>query len=215
LAVEYHQPASLSPSSLRTSRPSRSPKCTQLGWSETNGTPGLTISVSKSADANTVSTAQDSIAAIEEFAAAHSAQVKHSVVTDSSIFIIDSIEALVKEGGLGAAFAVVVIFVFLLNLRSTIVAAVSIPLSVLADDHPHVNDRHHHQHHDPGRPRRSGWPRGGRLHCGARKHLSTPQPRGTYRRSGVERHARGLLGDHQLDYHDDRGLLAARRSLAA
>lgn len=102
------------------------------GWSETNGTPGLTISVSKSADANTVSTAQDSIAAIEEFAAAHSAQVKHSVVTDSSIFIIDSIEALVKEGGLGAAFAVVVIFVFLLNLRSTIVAAVSIPLSVLA-----------------------------------------------------------------------------------
>ncbi|MFM9166520.1 MAG: efflux RND transporter permease subunit [Candidatus Limnocylindrus sp.] len=102
------------------------------GWSETNGTPGLTISVSKSADANTVRTAQDSIAAIEEFAAAHDAQVKHSVVTDSSIFILESIDALVKEGGLGAAFAVVVIFVFLLNLRSTIVAAVSIPLSVLA-----------------------------------------------------------------------------------
>ena len=102
------------------------------GWSETNGTPGLTISVSKSADANTVTTAQDSIAAIEEFAAAHDAQVKHSVVTDSSIFILESIDALVKEGGLGAAFAVVVIFVFLLNLRSTIVAAVSIPLSVLA-----------------------------------------------------------------------------------
>jgi HAE1 family hydrophobic/amphiphilic exporter-1 len=102
------------------------------GWSETNGTPGLTISISKSADANTVRTAQDSIAAIEEFAAAHDAQVKHSVVTDSSIFILESIDALVKEGGLGAAFAVVVIFVFLLNLRSTIVAAVSIPLSVLA-----------------------------------------------------------------------------------
>ena len=102
------------------------------GWSETNGTPGLTISVGKSADANTVTTAQDSIAAIEEFAAAHSAQVTHSIVTDSSIFILESIDALLKEGGLGAAFAVVVIFVFLLNLRSTIVAAVSIPLSVLA-----------------------------------------------------------------------------------
>jgi len=102
------------------------------GWSETNGTPGLTISVNKSADANTVTTAQDSIAAIEKFAAAHSAQVKQSVVTDSSTFIIDSINSLVREGGLGAAFAVVVIFVFLLNLRSTIVAAVSIPLSVLA-----------------------------------------------------------------------------------
>ena len=102
------------------------------GWSETNGTPGLTISVGKSADANTVTTAQESIAANEEFAAAHDAQVKHSIVTDSSVFILESIDALLKEGGLGAAFAVVVIFVFLLNLRSTIVAAVSIPLSVLA-----------------------------------------------------------------------------------
>ena len=102
------------------------------GWSETNGTPGLTISVSKSADANTVTTAQDSIAAIAKFADAHSAQVQQSVVTDASIFIIDSINSLLKEGGLGAAFAVIVIFVFLLNLRSTIVAAVSIPLSVLA-----------------------------------------------------------------------------------
>ena len=102
------------------------------GWSETNGTPGLTISVGKSADANTVTTAQESIAAIEEFAAAHDAQVKHSIVTDSSVFILESIDALLKEGGLGAAFAVVVIFIFLLNLRSTIVAAVSIPLSVLA-----------------------------------------------------------------------------------
>ena len=102
------------------------------GWSETNGTPGLTISVSKSADANTVTTAQESIAAIEEFAEAHSAQVKESVVTDASIFILESIDSLLQEGGLGAAFAVVVIFVFLLNLRSTIVAAVSIPLSVLS-----------------------------------------------------------------------------------
>ena len=58
--------------------------------------------------------------------------MNHSIVTDSSIFILESIDALLKEGGLGAAYAVVVIFVFLLNLRSTIVAAVSIPLSVLA-----------------------------------------------------------------------------------
>jgi HAE1 family hydrophobic/amphiphilic exporter-1 len=102
------------------------------GWSETNGTPGLTISVNKSAEANTVTTAQDTITAIEKFAEAHAGQVNHSIVTDSSIFILESIDALLKEGGLGAAFAVVVIFVFLLNLRSTIVAAVSIPLSVLA-----------------------------------------------------------------------------------
>lgn len=102
------------------------------GWSETNGEPGLALSVSKSAEANTVTTAEESIAAIDEFVANHSQMVERSIVTDSSIFILESIDALLKEGGLGAFFAVVVIFVFLLNLRSTVVAAVSIPLSVLA-----------------------------------------------------------------------------------
>lgn len=101
------------------------------GWSETNGTPGLSISVGKSAAANTVTTARDSIAAIDTFVGAHPEMVESSVVTDSSIFITDSIESLMREGGLGAGFAVLVIFLFLLNLRSTIVAAVSIPLSLL------------------------------------------------------------------------------------
>ncbi len=101
------------------------------GWSETNGAPGLSISVGKSAAANTVTTARDSIAAIDTFVNAHPEMVESSVVTDSSIFITDSIDSLMREGGLGAGFAVLVIFLFLLNLRSTIVAAVSIPLSLL------------------------------------------------------------------------------------
>ena len=37
-----------------------------------------------------------------------------------------------REGGLGALFAVLTIFLFLFSIRSTIVAAVSIPLSILA-----------------------------------------------------------------------------------
>ena len=91
------------------------------GWSETNGEPGLSLSVSKSAEANTVKTAEGSIAAIDEFVANHSQVVERSIVTDSSIFILESIDALLKEGGLGAGFAVLVIFIFLLNLRSTVV----------------------------------------------------------------------------------------------
>jgi len=102
------------------------------GWSETNGEPGLSLSVSKSAEANTVTTAEAAIAAIDAFVSRHAQKVERSVVTDSSIFILNSIDALVQEGGLGAGFAVIVIFLFLLNLRSTVVAAVSIPLSVLA-----------------------------------------------------------------------------------
>ena len=52
-------------------------------------------------------------------------------VSDQSIFIIESADGLLREGGLGAIFAVLTIFAFLLSARSTFVAAVSIPLSIL------------------------------------------------------------------------------------
>ncbi len=54
-----------------------------------------------------------------------------TVVFDQAPFIEESIEHLAVEGLLGLLFAIVVILVFLLSLRSTIVTAISIPLSVL------------------------------------------------------------------------------------
>ena len=53
-------------------------------------------------------------------------------VTDTSSFIKESRDGLVREGGLGALFAILTIFLFLVSLRSTLVAAVSIPLSIFA-----------------------------------------------------------------------------------
>ena len=52
-------------------------------------------------------------------------------VEDYSSYIIESRDSLVREGGLGALFAIITIFVFLLSLRSTLVAAVSIPVSIM------------------------------------------------------------------------------------
>ena len=49
----------------------------------------------------------------------------------SRSFILESQDGLLREGGLGALFAVLTIFLFLFSLRSTLVAAISIPLSVL------------------------------------------------------------------------------------
>ncbi len=40
-------------------------------------------------------------------------------------------DGLVREGGLGAVFAILTIFLFLFSLRATVVAAISIPLSIL------------------------------------------------------------------------------------
>src|SRR6202000_24321 len=53
------------------------------------------------------------------------------VVSDQAPSITTSINSLAEEGLLGLTFAVVIIFVFLFSIRSTIVAAISIPISVL------------------------------------------------------------------------------------
>ncbi|HSO30153.1 MAG TPA: efflux RND transporter permease subunit [Candidatus Sulfomarinibacteraceae bacterium] len=102
------------------------------GFSRTGGEPSVSISVSKTADGNTVAVSAAIEAAFEDAEARLGDRIEIQTVYDSSTFIIESRDGLLKEGGLGAVFAVLVIFLFLLNVRSTVVAAVSIPLSLVA-----------------------------------------------------------------------------------
>ncbi len=101
------------------------------GYARTNGQPALSLSVSKTSDANTVLVADEVTATLNELGAQHSEAVTVTVVTDLSDFIKESRDGLVKEGGTGALFAVLTIFLFLFSIRATLVAAVSIPLSLL------------------------------------------------------------------------------------
>ncbi|HEU0243788.1 MAG TPA: efflux RND transporter permease subunit [Candidatus Limnocylindrales bacterium] len=101
------------------------------GYARTNGQPALSVSVSKTSDANTVQVADAVTATLNEIAAQHTDTVSVTVVSDLSNFIKESRDGLLREGGLGALFAVLTIFLFLFSIRSTIVAAVSIPLSIL------------------------------------------------------------------------------------
>ena len=87
--------------------------------------------MSKASNANTVEVADAVQAKLAEIAGRHQDQLTITTVADLSIFIKESATGLVREGGLGAVFAIVVIFLFLFSLRATVVAAVSIPLSIL------------------------------------------------------------------------------------
>jgi HAE1 family hydrophobic/amphiphilic exporter-1 len=101
------------------------------GYAQIDGKPSLVISITKSSDANTVSVVQavkDRLAQLQNDQASTFAV---TTVEDLSTFIIESRDGLVREGGLGAIFAIITIFIFLLSLRSTLVAAVSIPVSIL------------------------------------------------------------------------------------
>ena len=101
------------------------------GYARTDGQPALSLSVSKTSDANTVLVADAVTAELDAIEAQHADVVSVEVVSDLSGFVKESRDGLLREGGLGALFAVLTIFLFLFSIRSTIVAAVSIPLSIL------------------------------------------------------------------------------------
>ena len=101
------------------------------GFARTDGVPSLTLTVTKTSNANTVEVADAVTQKLEEIGAANADTVKVTVISDLSTFIKESRDGLLKEGGLGALFAILTIFLFLFSIRSTLVAAVSIPLSVL------------------------------------------------------------------------------------
>ncbi len=101
------------------------------GYGSLNGREALGLSVSKTVSANTVQVAGAVTAKLDEIAASGVANLKIDVVSNQADFIIESRDGLLREGGLGALFAVLTIFAFLFSLRSTFVAALSIPLSLL------------------------------------------------------------------------------------
>ena len=102
----------------------------QTSISRVNGQPALTLSITKLPAANTVEVShavRDLIPTLQSDLPG----ATFTVVFDQAPFIEQSIESLTTEGLLGLGFAVIVIFVFLLSIRSTLVAAISIPTSVL------------------------------------------------------------------------------------
>lgn len=101
------------------------------GISRVNGEPSLTIAITKTPAGNTVAVSQAVLAALPGIEEDLGNNTKFTVVFDQAPFIQESIDALAKEGLLGLAFAVIVIFLFLFSFRSTVVAAISIPVSVL------------------------------------------------------------------------------------
>ncbi|BDI24014.1 efflux RND transporter permease subunit [Herbiconiux sp. L3-i23] len=98
--------------------------------SRVNGEPALTLAVTKLPDANTVEVSHLVNDALPEIQA-ELGDATFTTVFDQAPYIEESIESLATEGLLGLVFAVIVILVFLLSVRATLVTAISIPASVL------------------------------------------------------------------------------------
>ncbi|NWJ95278.1 MAG: efflux RND transporter permease subunit [Chloroflexi bacterium] len=100
--------------------------------SRTNGNPGVLMQVYKSQSGNTVNVVDTVLKRADELNQVFEGSIKIGTVYEQATQIKQSIDGLIKEGLLGAFFAVLVIFLFLRNVRSTLVTAISIPTSVVA-----------------------------------------------------------------------------------
>ncbi|MGI8458734.1 MAG: efflux RND transporter permease subunit [Propionibacteriaceae bacterium] len=99
--------------------------------SRTDGKPSLTLAVTKTPEGNTVEVSNAVKDALPDLAKRLGGDVVFTPVFDQAPFITQSIDDLTTEGGLGLIMAVLVILLFLLSVRSTLVTAISIPVSVL------------------------------------------------------------------------------------
>lgn len=97
----------------------------------TDGKPSLAVMVTMDHDGSAVAISNAVKDKLPDLRRDLGSDSKITVVSDQGPAVSKAISGLTTEGGLGLLFAVLVILVFLASVRSTLVTAVSIPLSVV------------------------------------------------------------------------------------
>jgi HAE1 family hydrophobic/amphiphilic exporter-1 len=97
-----------------------------------DGKNAVSLIVRKQSGTNTVSTVDAVRERLSEVRQLLPPGVEVQITRDQSNFIRESVKEVQKHLWLGALFASIIVFFFLGNLRSTLIAAVSIPVSIIA-----------------------------------------------------------------------------------
>ncbi|MFZ0750901.1 MAG: efflux RND transporter permease subunit [Pyrinomonadaceae bacterium] len=97
-----------------------------------NGQPAVTLVISKQSGQNTVAVADAVKERLEELKKTLPSDVKVQLVGDQTIFIKASLDAIQLHLIEGSILAAIVVFVFLWSFRSTFIAAIAIPTSIIA-----------------------------------------------------------------------------------
>lgn len=139
-------PAAMSPTALSPAAlASLKPKIVTLGdiaeitsgtdnatsFSRTNGNPSVILKIIKTQDSNTVDVSDAVKKKLDSMKGSLPEGTEVNTIIDQAVSVNQSINGILTEGLLGAFFAFLVILLFLRNFRTTIIACVSIPLSVL------------------------------------------------------------------------------------
>ncbi len=97
-----------------------------------NGVPAVTMGVQKQSGTNTVAVVDAVKAEIDKINKTLPPGMTLNIAIDQSVFIRRSIEEVQKHLILGSIFAVLAVFIFLGNFRTTLISAVALPISIIA-----------------------------------------------------------------------------------
>src|SRR5215208_1861460 len=97
-----------------------------------NGTPSVSLAVRKQSGANTIAVIDEVKRRMAEIQPLLPADIKIAITRDQSEFIETSLHAIEEHLIVGGLLAAVIVFLFLWNFRSTVIAALAIPTSIIS-----------------------------------------------------------------------------------
>ncbi|RUS46975.1 efflux RND transporter permease subunit [Cohnella sp. AR92] len=100
--------------------------------SRTNGQASVTIDVIKTPSANLIDVAKQVKDRVAHLSDVQNGDVAMSLLLDRAHDLNASLKGLLREGLLGCLFSMICVLVFFRNIRSTLIIAVSLPISLLA-----------------------------------------------------------------------------------
>ena len=96
-----------------------------------NGEPGVYVQITKQSGANSVTVANEVYKKIDEVRSGLPSDVTLEIISDDTESIRATLSTLLESAWQGLLLAVVILFIFLCNFKSTIIIAISIPLSII------------------------------------------------------------------------------------
>ncbi|MFY7954445.1 MAG: efflux RND transporter permease subunit, partial [Armatimonadaceae bacterium] len=92
----------------------------------------VSISIQKTSDGNTVETARGVKSQLERLKSILPSDLQITITTDQSVRVYENLHEVQVSLILGAVLAVLIVYLFLHNLRGTLIVALSIPTSIVA-----------------------------------------------------------------------------------
>lgn len=96
-----------------------------------NGKTGIGLNIIRQAGSNTLSISEGVRAVVEDLRQTLPDGVSIDVTSDDAIFVNGAIEEVLKSLGLAVVIVVAVIYVFLLNIRATLIPALTLPVALV------------------------------------------------------------------------------------